>query len=39
MLLYRRGRDLRDAQHRLWKILDRCAHSEVPELLRLVVRL
>jgi len=35
MLLYRRGRDLRDAQHRLWKILDRCAHSEVPELLRL----
>ncbi len=35
MLLYRRGRDLRDAQHRLWKILDHCTHAEVPELLRL----
>ncbi len=35
MLLYRRSHDLRDAQHRLYKILDRCAHSPVPELLRL----
>jgi len=35
MLLYRRSHDLRDAQHRLWKILDRCARSEAPELLRL----
>jgi len=25
-----------DARYRLWKILDRCARSEVPELLRLV---
>jgi len=35
MLLYQRARDLLDAQHRLWKIQDRCARSEVPELLRL----
>ena len=35
MLLYRRSHDLLDAQHRLWKILDRCVRSEVPELLRL----
>ena len=35
MLLYRRSHDLAEAKHRLWRILDRCARSEVPELLRL----
>ena len=34
-LLYARGRDLADAKHRLWRILDRCARADVPELLRL----
>jgi hypothetical protein len=34
-LLYRRSHDLPEARHRRWKILDRCARSEVPELLRL----
>jgi transposase len=34
-LLYARSHDLADAQRRLWRILDRCARSEVPELLRL----
>ncbi len=34
-LLYRRSHDLAEARHRLWRILDRCARSEVPELLRL----
>ena len=34
-LLYRRSHDLPDAKHRLWRILDRCARSDVPELLRL----
>lgn len=35
MLLYKRSHDLADAKHRLWKILDRCARSDTPELLRL----
>lgn len=35
MLLYKRSHDLAGARHRLWRILDRCARSEVPELLRL----
>jgi transposase len=35
MMLYRRSHDLADAKHRLWRILDRCARSDVPELLRL----
>jgi transposase len=34
-LLYARSHDLADAKHRLWRILDRCARSDVPELLRL----
>jgi transposase len=34
-LLYARSHDLADAKRRLWRILDRCARSEVPELLRL----
>ncbi len=34
-LLYARSHDLTDAKHRLWRILDRCARSDVPELLRL----
>ncbi len=34
-LLYARSHDLADAKQRLWRILDRCARSEVPELLRL----
>lgn len=34
-LLYRRSHDLAEAGPRLWRILDRCARSEVPELLRL----
>ena len=34
-LLYRRSHDLADARHRLWRVLDRCARSDVPELLRL----
>ena len=33
-LLYARSHDLSDAQHRLWRILNRCARSEIPELLR-----
>lgn len=35
MMLYRRSRDLSQARHRLWRILDRCARSSVPELHRL----
>ena len=35
MMLYSRSHDLAEAKHRLWFILDRCARSEVPELLRL----
>jgi len=35
MLLYKPSHDLADAKHRLWKILNRCARSETPELLRL----
>jgi len=35
MLLYKPSHDLADAEHRLWKILNRCARSETPELLRL----
>ena len=34
-LLYARSHDLADAKQRLWRVLDRCARSEVPELLRL----
>lgn len=34
-LLYSRSRNLPDAKRRLWAILDRCAQSDVPELLRL----
>jgi len=34
-LLYSRSRALPDAQRRLWAILDRCAQSDIPELLRL----
>jgi hypothetical protein len=34
-LLYARSHDLADAQRRLWRILDRCARSDAPELLRL----
>jgi len=34
-LLYARSHDLSDARRRLWRILDRCARSDVPELLRL----
>ena len=34
-LLYARSHDLADARHRIWRILDRCARSDVPELLRL----
>ena len=34
-LLYSRSRNLPDAKGRLWRILDRCAQSDVPELLRL----
>ncbi len=33
--LYARSHDRADAQHRLYKILDRCARSGVPELTRL----
>jgi transposase len=33
--LYRRGHDLPDARRRLHDVLQRCAFSEVPELLRL----
>jgi transposase len=33
--LYRRGRDLPDARRRLHDVLQRCAFSDVPELLRL----
>ena len=35
MLFYARSRDLAEAKRRLWAILDRCAQSNVPELLRL----
>ncbi len=35
MMLYSRSHDLTDAKHRLWRILERCARSDVPELLRL----
>ncbi len=35
MLLYKRSHDLADAKHRLGKILNGCARSETPELLRL----
>ncbi len=35
ILLYRRSPDLSAARHRLWRILDRCARSNVPELHRL----
>ncbi len=35
MLLYARSRDLAEAKQRLWAILDRCAQSDFPELLRL----
>jgi transposase len=31
-LLYARSHDLADAKHRLWRILHRCARSDVPEL-------
>lgn len=34
-LLYARSHDLADAKRRLWRVLDRCARSDVPELLRL----
>ena len=34
-MLYARSHDLADAQRRLWRIWDRCARSDVPELLRL----
>ncbi len=34
-LLYARSHDLADARRRLWRIWDRCARSDVPELLRL----
>jgi hypothetical protein len=34
-LLYARSHDLADAKRRLWRILDRCARSQVPELHRL----
>jgi transposase len=34
-LLYARSHDLADAKRRLWRILDRCACSQVPELHRL----
>jgi transposase len=34
-LLYASSHDLSDAKRRLWRILDRCARSDVPELLRL----
>ena len=34
-LLYARSHEQADARHRLWRILDRCARSDVPELLRL----
>ena len=33
--LYARSHDLADAKRRLWRILDRCARSNVPELHRL----
>jgi transposase len=33
--LYARSHDLADAKRRLWRILDRCARSQVPELHRL----
>jgi transposase len=33
--LYARSRDRADARHRLYKILDRCARSDIPELTRL----
>lgn len=33
--LYARAHDQADAAHRLYKVLDRCARSEVPELHRL----
>ncbi len=33
--LYARSRDRADARHQLFKILDRCARSDVPELYRL----
>ena len=33
--LYARSHNLADARHRLWRILDRCGRSDVPELLRL----
>jgi len=35
MMLYSRSHDLAQAKHQLWKILDRCARSDVPELVRL----
>lgn len=34
-MLYARSHDLADTQRRLWRIWDRCARSDVPELLRL----
>jgi transposase len=34
-LLYAHSHDFADARRRLWRILDRCARSDVPELLRL----
>ncbi len=34
-LLHRRSHDLAEARHRLWRVLARCARSNVPELLRL----
>jgi len=34
-LLYARSHDLSEAKHRLWRILDRCARSDIPGLLRL----
>jgi hypothetical protein len=34
-LLYARSHDLTDARRRLWRIFDRCARSDVTELLRL----
>ena len=34
-MLYDRSHDLADATRPLWQILDRCARSDVPKLLRL----
>ena len=34
-MLFARSHDLTDARRRLWRILDRCARADVPELLRL----